>query len=86
MNPITLLYFGDLMTQLQLGRETLRLSPSVKDVAMLMKMLATRGGDWQDAFGKPRATLRVTVNKQEANFQTPLQGGDEVAFIESVSL
>lgn len=86
MNPITILYFGDLMARLGIGREQLRLPPSVKDVAGLLKVLAVRGGDWQAAFGQPRATLQVTINKQEAALDAPLQGGDEVAFIESVSL
>lgn len=86
MNPITILYFGDLMAKLSIGRESLRLPMSVKDVAGLMKLLAMRGGDWQAAFGQARATLRVTINKRDADFATALQGGDEVAFIESVSL
>jgi molybdopterin converting factor small subunit len=86
MNPITLLYFGDLMAKLQIGRENLRLPMSVKDVAGLMKLLAMRGGDWQAAFGQPRTTLHITINKQDAGFDSALKGGDEVAFIESVSL
>lgn len=86
MNPVTIFYFGDLMARLQIGRENLRLPPSVKDVAGLMKVLAMRGGDWQAAFGQTRATLRVTINKQDAAFDSALQAGDEVAFIESVSL
>ncbi len=86
MNPVTLLYFGDLMAQLLIGRETLRLPLSVKDIAGLMKLLAMRGGDWQKAFGAPRASLRVTINKKDADFAAPIQGGDEIAFIESVSL
>ncbi len=86
MNPITVLYFGDLMARLQIGRESLRLPMSVKDVAGLMKLLAMRGGDWRTAFGQTRASLRVTVNKQDAGFDATLQGGDEVAFIESVSI
>jgi molybdopterin converting factor small subunit len=86
MNPITLLYFGDLMAQLQIGRESLRLPMSIKDVAGLMKLLAMRGGDWQKAFGTQRATLRVIINKQDAGFTAAIQGGDEIAFIESVSL
>lgn len=86
MNPVTLLYFGDLMTKLSIGRETLRLPPSIKDVAGLMKVLATRGGDWQAAFGEQRATLQIMINKKEASPASALQGGDEIAFIESVSL
>jgi len=86
MNPVTILYFGDLMAKLSIGRESLRLPMTVKDVAGLMKVLALRGGDWQAAFGQPRATLHVTINKKDAGFDAPLQGGDEVAFIESVSI
>lgn len=86
MNPITVLYFGDLMAKLQIGRETVRLPMAVKDVAGLMKLLAMRGGDWQAAFGAQRSSLRVTVNKQDAGAETELKGGDEVAFIEAVSL
>lgn len=86
MNPITVLYFGDLMARLAIGREVLRLPPSVKDVAGLMKVLAVRGGDWQAAFGQPRATLRITINKRDVDLAAEIKGGDEVAFIESVSL
>lgn len=86
MQTITLLYFGDLMAKLLIGRETLRLPPSVKDVAGLAKLLAQRGGEWQAAFSQARTSLHVTVNKKEAEWGTPLAGGDEVAFIESVSI
>lgn len=86
MNPVTLLYFGDLMARLGIGREILRLPPSVKDVTSLMKTLAMRGGDWQAAFGQARPTLRVTINKGDAGFASPIQAGDEIAFIESVSI
>ena len=86
MNPITVFYFGDLMTQLSIGREQFRLPPNVKDLATLMRMLSMRGGDWQAAFGKPRSTLRITVNKKDADSATLIQSGDEIAFIESVSL
>ncbi|MEW5893102.1 MAG: MoaD/ThiS family protein [Pseudomonadota bacterium] len=86
MNPITVLYFGDLMARLQIGREQLRLPPNVADVAGLMRLLALRGGDWQTAFGRPRPSLRITVNKTEAGAATPLKAGDEIAFIEMVSL
>jgi molybdopterin converting factor small subunit len=84
--PITVLYFGDLMAQLSIGREQFRLPPNVKDVTTLMRMLALRGGDWKKAFDQPRATLRITVNKKDADAATTLNGGDEVAFIEMLAL
>lgn len=86
MNPITVLYFGDLMAQLSIGREQFRLPPNVKDIGSLMRMLTMRGGDWKKAFDTPRATLRITVNKKDASAETPINGGDEVAFIEMLSL
>ncbi len=86
MNPITVLYFGDLMSQFQIGRESLRLPAAVKDVAGLMKVLAMRGGDWQAAFAPPRASVRITVNKKDAEGATSLSPGDEDAFIEMVSV
>jgi hypothetical protein len=30
--------------------------------------------------------MRVTINKKDADFAAAIQGGDEIAFIESVSL
>ena len=86
MNPITVLYFGDLMAQLEIGREQLRLPASVKDIAGLMRLLAGRGGVWQQAFAQPRPTLRITVNKKEARPLDSIQAGDEVAFVEGISL
>lgn len=86
MNPITVLYFGDLMTKLEIGREQLRLPASVKDIAGLMRLLAGRGGAWQQAFGQPRPTLRITLNKKPAQALDPVQADDEIAFIEGISL
>lgn len=86
MNPITVLYFGDLMATLEIGREQLRLPPSVKDITGLMRVLAMRGGPWQQAFGQARPTLRITINKKDAQALDPVHPGDEVAFIEGISL
>ncbi len=86
MEQVTVLYFGDLMARLEIGREQLRLPPGVRDVAGLMRLLAQRGGDWARAFGQPRPTLRITVNKRDADASAPLQAGDEVAFVESITL
>jgi molybdopterin converting factor small subunit len=86
MPPVTVLYFGDLMNQLAIGREQLRLPPNVATVEALMRLLSQRGGDWKRAFAQPRATLRIMVNKREAAADAAIAGGDEVAFVESLSL
>ena len=86
MHNLTIYYFGDLMGKLGLGRETLRIPPAHATVAGLMNLLAIRGGDWDKAFSKPRSTLQIMVNKQPAQPDTALATGDEIAFIESISL
>jgi len=86
MPPVTVLYFGDLMSQLAIGREQMRLPPNVNNVESLRHLLSQRGGEWKRAFAHPRATLRIMVNKSEATADTPVGGGDEIAFIESLSL
>lgn len=85
MHSITVYYFGDLMAKLNIGRETLRIPPTRATVGGLMSLLANRGGDWS-GFIQPRSTLHITVNKKDAAADTVLVNGDEVAFIESVSL
>lgn len=86
MEQITVLYFGDLMARLEIGRESLRLPSHLASVAGLMRALAARGGPWAQAFGSERPTLHITVNKRDADPQTPLKGGDEIAFVESIPL
>jgi molybdopterin converting factor small subunit len=80
MYTLTLLYFGELMTQLHIGRETLRIPASRASVGQLMTALASRSGDWQ-VFANPQPHWHITVNKQEANADTALNNGDEIAFI-----
>lgn len=86
MHTLTLYYFGDLMSKLSLGRETLRLPPTHATIMGVMKHLAMRGGDWAKHFSQPRNTLRITVNKRDATPDTALNDGDEIAFIESIAL
>jgi molybdopterin converting factor small subunit len=45
-----------------------------------MTALASRSGDWQ-VFANPQPHWHITVNKQEANADTALNNGDEIAFI-----
>jgi len=75
MNPITVLYFGDLMARLQIGRESLRLPMSVKDVAGLMKLLAMRGGDWRAAFSQARARKAATRWRSSNRCRSEVNGG-----------
>lgn len=78
---ITILYFGHLVEMLFRESEFMFLPHSVKDVQGLMAYLARRGDNWTVVFEKPVPTMKITVNKQFAELDTPVKGGDEVAFV-----
>ena len=56
----------------------------VGTVAALRAHLMARGGAWQSALGEKRA-LRVAVNQDMAQADTPVKAGDEVAFFPPVT-
>jgi len=78
---ITLLYFGHLAEMLGRESEIMFLPLTLKTVKDLMAHLARRGDNWTLVFEKPRASMRITVNKQFAEFDTPIKGGDEIAYV-----
>lgn len=75
---IKLLYFAALVDMLGCASEDLP-PPLPADVRSLLSLLQQRGGNWEAVFGK--GSVRITVNKQFAELDKPLQNGDEVAFI-----
>ncbi|PIX95806.1 MAG: molybdopterin synthase sulfur carrier subunit [Hydrogenophilales bacterium CG_4_9_14_3_um_filter_63_34] len=78
---INLLYFGHLVEILGRESEYLFLPLTVKDIRALMAHLARRGEHWQTVFASPPPNLNITVNKQFAEPDTPIKGGDEIAFV-----
>jgi len=78
---ITILYFGHLAEMLGRESEILFLPLTIHDIQGLMAHLARRGDNWTVVFEKPRASMKITVNKQFAEAATAVQGGDEIAFV-----
>jgi len=78
---INLLYFGHLVGMLGRESEHLFLPLTVKDIRSLMNHLARRGEHWQTIFGNPPPSLKITINKQFAEVDSPIKGGDEIAFV-----
>ena len=78
---INLLYFGHLVDMLGRDSEFLFLPLTVKDIRALMNHLARRGEHWQTVFGSPPPSLKITVNKQFAEPDTAIKGGDEIAVV-----
>ena len=78
---ITILYFGHLAELLHRESEIMFLPLTIKSIKDLMAHLARRGDNWTVVFEKPRESMKITVNKQFADADTPVKGGDEIAFV-----
>ncbi|MCU0841429.1 MAG: MoaD/ThiS family protein [Thiobacillaceae bacterium] len=78
---ITILYFAHLVELLGRESEYLYLPLTVKTIGDLMRHLARRGEGWTQVFAEPRESMKITVNKQFADADTPVKAGDEVAFV-----
>jgi molybdopterin synthase sulfur carrier subunit len=74
-----ILYFATLVDQLGRASEELPLPDTVRDVRALVAMLHGRGKNWVTALDE--ATLKVTVNRQFAELDTPIDDNSEIAFI-----
>ncbi len=78
---INILYFGHLAELLYRESEVMFLPLTIKTVKDLMAHLARRGENWTVVFEKPRESMKITVNKQFADADSPVKGGDEIAFV-----
>ena len=76
---VRLLYFVTLPEQLGREREETVLPVNVGDVGKLLEWLRRRGAAWDRALGT--VALKITVNKQFAQADTPIHDGDEIAIV-----
>ena len=81
---VRVLYFAKLREDLGTASEELALPGEVTTVAALRAHLMARGAAWQGALGERKA-LRVAVNQEMAEPDTPVRAGDEVAFFPPVT-
>lgn len=75
-----ILYFGHLVDALGTASEDFELPQAQPTVAGLCAALSQRGAVWHSAL-IDNQSLKITVNKQFAEPDTPLKDGDEVAFV-----
>lgn len=73
-----LLYFAWLRLRIGVGEEEVVLPENVHDVSDLIKWLKARGPAYSEAL-KDISAIRVAVNQEFAEFDTPVAQGDEVA-------
>ena len=81
---VTILYFARLREALGTGSEEVALPQSVANVASLRETLIRRGGAWAHELA-PSRNVRMAVNQDIANADTPVNDGDEVAFFPPVT-
>lgn len=81
---LRVLYFAKLREDLGRSAETVELPAEVTTVAALRAHLIARGAPYGQAFAANRA-IRVAVNQDLADPDTPVRAGDEVAFFPPVT-
>ena len=81
---VTLVYFARLREALGKSSEQLALPADVRDLAGLRRLLISRGGAWSDELADSKP-VRAAVNQDMAQGDTPVHGGDEVAFFPPVT-
>ena len=80
---VQVLYFGELRETVGIASEPLELNGSLT-VTALIECLTARGEPWQSAL-TCADPLRVAVNQEMANMQTPLNDNAEVALFRPVT-
>ena len=84
MATLKVLYFAWLREHTGRGEEDIELPSTVRSVADLMVWLRNRDSAYAKAFANPRL-VRAAVNQVFASPETPLLGGEEVAFFPPVT-
>ena len=74
-----ILYFAHFREKTNVAEESVIVPESVTDVTSLIDWLETRGGGFSHVFAD-RDHIRVAVNQEHVEFDTPVKMGDEIAF------
>jgi molybdopterin synthase sulfur carrier subunit len=81
---VQLVYLARLRDRLGVPGERIALPAGVADVGALLAWLRRRGGAWSSELAPGRA-VRVAVNHDVAQSDTPVRTGDEVALFPPVT-
>jgi molybdopterin synthase sulfur carrier subunit len=77
---IRILYFGSLVDAFDRAQDEIDLPANVQDIQSLMFYLSLRGEIWA-RYLRNNPGLKITVNRKFAEGGTPIQDGDEIAFV-----
>ena len=82
---LKVLYFAQLRERFGLSEELLSTPDHVANISDLIKLLAARGGVWQDTFSAGGCAFRVAMNQDMVSLDTPLLNHAEVAIFRPVT-
>lgn len=77
---VKVLYFANLVRELEKTQEDVMLPPSVKTVGELLAHLRRRGKKWPDMIADEK--VKVTINRQFAELFSKLEDGDEIGIVQ----
>lgn len=81
---LKVLYFARLRENLGTAQEAIAWHSNLTNVESLLASLSARGPQWQAALS-PTQGVRVAVNQDLAQGNTPLNDGDEIALFPPVT-
>ena len=81
---VELVYLARLRDRFGTGSERVSLPGDVADVGSLLAWLRSRGGAWSSELA-PGRSVRVAVNHDVAQSDTPVRTGEEVALFPPVT-
>ncbi len=81
---VKILYFARLREVLGKAEEELVIPDGVGTIGELAAFLRARGDEWATELGVGKA-VRVAVNQDMADADTPVSGGQEIAFFPPVT-
>jgi len=81
---VSVLFFARLREAFGTEREDIVVAGPAPTVSALRELLRQRGGAWEKELA-PNRSVRVAVNQDMANADTPLHAGDEVAMFPPVT-
>lgn len=79
-----LMYFAWLRQRIGTGQEDVDVPGDVTTTAELIDWLTARGGGYAEAF-KDRTAIKVAVDQEFADFESPIRGANEIAFFPPVT-
>jgi len=84
MTSVSLLYFASFRERLKLENEMIEIDESIKNIADLKQLLASRKNAWEDVFSADKNVL-VSINQNMAKTHSPITHNDEIAFFPPVT-